>query len=95
MPRQFVQSRLRPATVSKRYDNGLRNSQFRSVLDGELKRLNGTGKYIHKKKASIITAEIEEVLWEKGLLGDHTPQVLIDTMVYCMGLYFALRGGEE
>ena len=37
---------------------------FRSGLDGELKRLNGTGKYIHKKKASIITAEMEEVLWE-------------------------------
>ena len=90
-----LQRFLRDMNMDVNFFEGYKFSQFRSVLDGELKRLNGTGKYIHKKKAGIITAEMEEVMWEKGLLGDHTPQVLIDTMVYCMGLYFALRSGEE
>jgi len=70
-------------------------SQVRAVLDGELKRLNSTGNYVHKKKVDLITEEMEDILWEKGLLGDHSPQVLSDTMVYLTGLAFALRSGEE
>ena len=35
---------------------------------------------------------MEEKLWESGLLGDHTPQVLVDTVLY---LNFAQRSGEE
>ena len=57
--------------------------------------MNGTGNYIHKKKANVITVEMEEILWEKGLLGDCSPQVLSDTMVYLISLLFALRSGEE
>ena len=62
-------------------------NHFRFVLDGELKRLNATGNYVHKKKACVITVEMEEILWEKGLLGDSSPQVLSDTMVYLIGLF--------
>ena len=70
-------------------------TQFRGVLDGKLKQLNRTGKYVEKRKAAVITVEMEEKLWGSGLLGDHTPQVLVDTVVYLIGLNFALRSGEE
>lgn len=50
---------------------------------------------MHKKKACVITFEMEEILWERGLLGDSSPEVLSDTLVYMIGLCFALRSGEE
>ena len=37
-------------------------AEFRGVLDGKLKALNRTGKYAEKKKASVITIEMEEKL---------------------------------
>ena len=43
----------------------------------------------------MITVEEEEKLWETGQLGDSRPQQLLDTMVYCCGLFFALRSGRE
>ena len=50
---------------------------------------------MEKKKAGVITVEMEEKLWESGILGDHSPQVLVDTVLYLIGLNFALRSGEE
>ena len=48
-----------------------------------------------KRQAEALTVDEEDGMWEKGLLGDATPQILLDTMVYCNGLYFALRSGKE
>ena len=59
-----------------------------------MKRLRSTGRY-QKKKAKVIRSEEEDLLWEKGLLGEHNPQVLLDTLVYYIGLYFAIQGGEH
>ena len=68
---------------------------FRTVLDSEMKRLNSTGQYIHKKQAEPITVEDENRLWHLGLLGDTSPSILLHTLVYMVGLHFALRSGSE
>lgn len=49
----------------------------------------------NKRQAKIITEEEEEILWSLGLLDGHSPQVLLDTMAFNSGLYFALQRGQE
>ena len=70
-------------------------AEFRSTLDAEMKRLQGKGIGSKKKQAEPLTEEEEEALWKNGLLGDHSPEALLNTMVYMIGLYFALRSGKE
>ena len=49
---------------------------------------------MNRKQAEPILPE-EEHMWKTGVLGAHTPQSLLDTMVCMCGLYFALCSGQE
>ena len=35
------------------------------------------------------------MLWDKNVLGDSTPEQLINTIVFYIGLFFSLRSGSE
>ena len=48
-----------------------------------------------RKQAAIITLGEEDFLWSKGVLGSENAKQLLNTMVYLIGLNFALRGGQE
>ena len=50
---------------------------------------------VRKKQAEPITVDEETWLWDKGQLGDHSPQALLNTMIYLIGIQFALRSGQE
>ena len=65
------------------------------TLDAEMKSLSAQGLGTVVKQAQPITPADKEKLWESGILGDHSPQALLDTMVFMCGLYLALRSGQE
>ena len=70
-------------------------TNFRATLDGEMKRLQSLGIGAKKRQAEPLTEEEEERLWQTGQLGEHSPQALLDTMLFMHGVYFALRSDQE
>ena len=47
------------------------------------------------KQAKVISESDENYLWEHGYLGNGNPEVLTNTLVWVLGLNFALRAGQE
>ena len=70
-------------------------TDFRAVLDAEMKRLKLAGIGSRARKAEPLTLEEEEMLWKKGVLGDHSPHALLNTLFNQNGVNFALRSGDE
>ena len=61
-----------------------------------MKRLQSSGLEFQHRQDEPIFEEEENILWEKGLLGDKNSLTLLNTMVFLNGVYFALRsGGKE
>ena len=68
---------------------------LRNTLNARMKLLTRAGIGVEKNRSEPISVDEEEILWSKGMLGNSSPDILRDTMVYMCGLYFALRGGME
>ena len=58
-------------------------AKFKTVLDAEMKKLKAAGICTPRRKSEPLSAKDEELLWEKGILGDHTPQALLNA-VFCL-----------
>ena len=64
-------------------------------LDAQLKDSRTKGLGNNKRQAEPITAEEENIMWASGVLGTHSPQALVDTLFFLIGMCFGLRGGQE
>ena len=67
----------------------------RSVLEGKARMLRDQGKGKKPNKACSLTVEEEEVLWECGQLGSHSPSSIINTLWWKLTQHFGLRGRQE
>ena len=68
---------------------------LQNAVDNVMKRRAEMGLGLETKKAEVIDNNKEEFLWKTGILGSKNPQTLSDTMVFLIGLNFALRSGDE
>lgn len=57
--------------------------------------LRVSGVRLERKKAEVITTEINEQLWYECIIGSHSPQALPNAIVYLNGKNFHLRGVQE
>ena len=56
-----------------------------------MKQLKASGESV-KKSAEVITEEVKDQLWERGVFGDTSPQILLDSVLLHWPI---LRGGEK
>ena len=67
----------------------------RFIIDNLMKLRTSQGIRINVHQAEILSTFDEDLLWGLGLLGDSSPQGLLDTVVFLIGKGCALRAGKE
>ena len=69
--------------------------EVRTVLDNVMKERTAANIGVVKRQAGVVTKEIENELWQKGLLGEDTPDKLCNTVLFLLGLNVTLRAVDE
>ena len=62
-----------------------------NTLDNHKNDLSKMGEVAPHEKAQPVRIGEEDILWKLGVLGDDTPLKLVDTILYLLGLDFALH----
>ena len=76
----------------------LNEEPFKNIkftLDNVMKMRTSQGIGNSVRKAQVLTSTDEEYLWSLGLFGTHSPEALLNTLVFMIGKGFALRAGKE
>ena len=66
-----------------------------TILDNVMKERASINIGTVKRQASYIDVNVENELWEKGKLGEDTPDKLRDTVLFILGLNLGLHAGNE
>ena len=68
---------------------------LRGTRDTVSRQLREQGVGAKVKHAAVISYEEESALWDRGVLGVHSPKALLNTVFYMNGKVLCLRGGQE
>ena len=91
----YVQFQLECLGLNWKILNQQLFGDVRFTLDNLMKQRTAQGIGVSVKKAQILSHTDEDYLWSAGLLGCHTPDILLNTVVFMIGKGFALRAGKE
>lgn len=69
--------------------------KVKNTLDNRMKELANLGFVAPRIQAEEIGIDKEDYLWKQGVLGESTPRQLVNTLLYMIGIHFALRAGAE
>ncbi len=69
--------------------------QMTNTLDNHMKELSKQGVIWERSQAKPISIDEEDKMWKSGLLSDDTPEKLVNTLLYLIGVHFVLRACEE
>jgi len=64
-------------------------------MESVFQSLHNDGVGAEIKHIPLITKEEEATLWEKGILGDASPQALLRSVFFLNGKNFCLKWGKE
>ena len=56
------------------------------MLDNVMQECTRQNIGVVKKQAQVITYEFDEKMWYEGVLGEHTPDILRQTVLYLLGI---------
>ena len=70
-------------------------AELKQVLEGKAKQLRQEGKGKRPQISRSLTTNEETQLWEQKKLGNHSPQVLTQTVWWLLTRHFGLRGRQE
>ena len=68
---------------------------LQTVLDNVMQERAAMNVGVTKRQAKVITYKTEQELWEKGLLGEDSPDKLRDTVLFLLGVNLYLRAIED
>ena len=81
----------RPINVPKMLNrNDSSFVKLMSALDGQLRMLRSAG--IVPNQSEVFTKDLEQRLWESGVLGRHLSKALLNAVFFLNGKGFCLRG---
>ena len=97
---KVMQAALDRHLKNKNYSSSIiRDREFynsKQILEGKARQLRENGRGKRPNAAKPLTLQEEEMLWEKGKLGNSSPQALINTMWWwLLTQHFGLRGRQE
>ena len=68
---------------------------IRFTLDNTMKQCTQQGLGNSARKAQVLSITDKDILWNIGLLGTDNPEVLLQTVMFTLGLSYSLQAGKE